>query len=159
GVDLTSYRRLAYAFPANARTFRGTATVGGNPSEAWFRSTLGTFTVAHELGHNFGLRHSHALECGTSTLGTGCSSVDYGDTVDLMGGASNHFNAFQKERLGWLNYGTSPPITTVVASGSYPLDLYETASSGPKALKVLKAVDATTGAKTFYYVEYRQAIG
>src|SRR5439155_2827922 len=68
-------------------------------------------------------------------------------------------NTFQKERLGWLNYGSSPPITTVTTSGTYILEAYEWASSGPKALKILKSTDATTGAKTWYYVEARQAIG
>jgi hypothetical protein len=57
-----------------------------------------------------------------------------------------------------LNYGSSPPITTVTTSGTYILDAYELASWGPKALKIL-ATDSTTGAKTWYYVEARKAIG
>src|SRR5258708_17969618 len=71
----------------------------------------------------------------------------------------SHFNAFQKERLGWLNYGAAPTINTAQASGSYTIDPYETAGTGAKALKILKSTDATTGAKTWYYIEYRQAVG
>jgi hypothetical protein len=70
-----------------------------------------------------------------------------------------HFNAFQKERLGWLNAGASPPITTVLTDGTYPLEPYEITGSGPKALKILKSIDPSTGKRTWYYVETRQPIG
>jgi hypothetical protein len=73
--------------------------------------------------------------------------------------ASPDYNSFQKERLGWLNYGTSPSITTVTASGTYVINAYELASPGPNALKILKSIDPTTGTKTWYYIEARQAIG
>jgi hypothetical protein len=89
-----------------------------------------------------------------------CYVIDYGDLIDAMGAAyPGHYNAFQKERLGWLNYGSSPPITTVTTSGTYILEAYELASPGPKALKILKSTDSTTGAKTWYYVEARQPLG
>jgi hypothetical protein len=72
---------------------------------------------------------------------------------------AGHYNAFQKERLGWLNAGASPPITTVLTDGTYTLDTYELPGSGPKALKILKSTDPTTGQRTWYYVEARQAVG
>jgi uncharacterized repeat protein (TIGR01451 family) len=160
GVDLSAYTRYIYAFPNNACGYWGLGTIGGNPSQAWIDGALQVRVVSHEMGHNFGLYHSHAWDCGTATLGTNCSSIEYGDTLDTMGNTSNgHFNTFQKERLGWLNYGVSPPITTVQADGVYSLDPYESAGSNPKALKILKSTDPTTGNGTWYYVEYRQAIG
>jgi MG2 domain-containing protein/alpha-galactosidase-like protein/gametolysin peptidase M11 len=115
--------------------------------------------VSHELGHNLGLSHSHALDCGSAVIGSSCTAIEYGDELDIMGDGPSHFNAYQKERLGWLNYGTSPPITTVQANGTYALDPYETTGTNPKALKILKSTDPTTGAQTYYYVEYRQALG
>src|SRR5207253_4043982 len=107
------------------------------------------------------LWHSHALDCGAVTVGPTCTAIEYGDLFDKMGGTtySGHFNSFQKERLGWLNSGTSPPIMTVPTSGTYVLETYETAGSGPKALKILKSTDPTTGYRTWYYVEARKAIG
>lgn len=72
---------------------------------------------------------------------------------------SPDYDAFQKERLGWLNYGASPSITTVQTSGTYVIGAYELAGPGPNAIKILKSLDPTTGAKTWYYVEARQAIG
>ena len=73
--------------------------------------------------------------------------------------AAGHYNAFQKERLGWLDYGTSPPITTVQANGLYTIGPFEADSVSPKALAILQSTDATTGQQNWYYVEYRQALG
>ena len=159
GVDLSRYRRFVYAFPQNGCAWWGLGTVGGNPSQAWINGNLQMQVVAHEMGHNFGLYHSHSYECGTTTLGTQCSVIDYGDTLDVMGSSKGHFNAFQKERLGWLGYGASPPITTVTVNGTYTIEPLETATPGPKALKILKSTDPATGTRTFYYVEFRQPIG
>lgn len=161
GANLSAYTRYVYAFPNNACSWWGLGSVGGNPSQAWINGSLALKVVSHEMGHNFGLYHAHTLECGSTTLGSTCTTNDYGDTIDTMGlSAAGHFNAFQKERLGWLNYGALPAIATVQANGTYWLDPY---ASGPgvnsKALKILKSVNATTGVRTWYYVEYRQALG
>ena len=159
GVNLSAYTRYVFAFPQNACGWWGTGTVGGNPSQAWINGTLVFQVVGHEVGHNFGLFHSRSIDCGSTTLGSNCTTDEYGDPLDTMGYSTGHYNAFQKERLGWLNYGASPPIMTVQADGTHWLDPYESMGGNPKALKVLKATDPTTGMKTWYYVEFRQAIG
>ncbi len=82
--------------------------------------------------------------------------------MDVMGTpqtASPDYNAFQKERLGWLNYGASPSIQTVTSSSTYTIYPFELGGPGPNALKVLHSTDPTTGAKTWYYLEARQAMG
>jgi hypothetical protein len=141
GVSLSSYTRRVYAFPSNGCGWWGLGTVGGDPSMAWINGSFQNGVVAHEMGHNLGLYHSHSLECGAATIGASCSSVDYGDILDVMGSAMppKHFNAAQKERLGWLGYGASPPITTVQSSGVYTIDPYESMGAAPKALKVLSS--------------------
>ncbi len=159
GVNLSSYTHYVYVFPYDSACgWTGMAQIGG--TEAWVNGTLDRKTITHELGHNLGLYHSHALYCGVGYSGslTACSYVEYGDLIDTMGGFG-HYNAFQKERLGWLNYNVSPPITIVSSSGTYAIDSYETVGTNPKALKILKSIDPTTGQPTWYYVEYRQAIG
>ncbi|MGH8598351.1 MAG: Ig-like domain-containing protein, partial [Gammaproteobacteria bacterium] len=106
-----------------------------------------------------GLYHSHSLDCGAAVIGGTCTSSDYGDYFDTMGSSSYHFNAFQKERLGWLSYNASPPITTVLTDGVYWISPYQTDTDDPKALKILKSTDSITGKKTFYYLEVRRPIG
>jgi hypothetical protein len=160
GVDLSAYNRFIYAFPQTSSCgWWGLGTVGGNPSHAWINGSLQLRVVGHETGHNLGLYHSHALECGAATIGGSCSSVEYGDTVDIMGSATGHVNAFQKEWLGWLGYGSSPPIVAVNQDGVYSIESYEGVSSNPKAIKILKHTDGNTGYRDWYYVEYRQANG
>jgi hypothetical protein len=158
GVDLSSYTHYVYVFPYDADCgWTGAAQIGG--TEAWVNGTLSTSTFAHELGHTFGLYHSHGLYCGSTVIGTNCTVAEYGNVTDTMGFGFGHYDAFQKERLGWVNYGVSPPVTTVEASGTYAIDPYETTGNNPKVLKLLQSIDPTTGLKTWYYIEYRQPLG
>ena len=156
GINLSTYTRRVYAFSAlGACPWWGLGTVGGSPSKAWINGSFQNGVVSHEMGHNLGLYHSHALECGSLTMAAGCTNVEYGDMLDVMGSATppKHFNAAQKDRLGWLNYGASPPITTVQSTGVYTIDPYEPPGSNPKALKF------RTSAGDWYYIEYRQPFG
>jgi hypothetical protein len=165
GANLSNYTRHVYAFPQNnACGFAGASYIGGKPSQSWINGdSLKVSIVVHELGHGMGLFHSHLLDCGTTAIiGSNCNINEYGDIVDVMGGSqppAPHYNAFQKERLGWLNYGASPSIQTVQTSGTYTINTYELGGSGPNALKILKSTDPTTGAKIWYYLEARQGVG
>jgi len=165
GVNLSNYTRYVYAFPQdNACGFGGASDVGGTPSQSWVNgNSLDIHIIDHELGHAFGLWHSHFFDCGaTATIGTSCAMDEYGDILDTMGAVapwSPHYNAYQKERLGWLNNGASPSIQTVQGSGSYTIKTYELGSGGPNALKILKSTDPVSGAKTWYYLEARQSVG
>lgn len=127
----------------------------GNVSgpRSWINGSYALRVVAHEQGHNFGNYHSHALKCD----GTGCVSVEYGDDRDVLGatGVVGHMGAFQKERLGWLNYGVSPAVQTVTATGTYFIDAYETPDSGlPKGLRIWNPVTST-----YNYLEARTKVG
>jgi hypothetical protein len=162
GANLSSYNHLVYAFPQIAACgFSGSSTIGGAPSEEWINTDMISLEVlGHELGHGFGLYHSHSMDCRPYVVGTNCTVTDYGDKFDIMGvSMPEHFDLFQKERLGWVNAGISPPLTTVTASGTYWMDAYETPGTASKGLKVLKSVDPTTGARTWYYLEHRTTYG
>ena len=171
GANLSAYDHLVYAFPQNACQWWGLSSVGGTPSQSWINGAFELAVLGHELGHGLGLYHAHALDCGATPIGNvmtttyppapgTCFMVEYGDVIDMMGSAyPGHYSAFQKERLGWLNAGLSPPATTITTSGTYTLEPLEIQSGNPKALKILKSQDPTTGMKTWYYVEARQPIG
>jgi hypothetical protein len=160
GVNVSSYGRRIYGFPqTNVCAWWGMGTVGGGtpatPSRAWINGSYALRVVGHELGHNFGDFHSHSLSCDPAS----CVASEYGDDRDIMGATTGHMNAFQKERLGWLNYGSSPAIQTVTATNNYWVEPLEGLSNGgPKALKILKSTDAS-GYRTWYYVETRAKIG
>ncbi len=156
GYVLSNYRRFIYAFPSNSGCsgWWGLGQVGGSTTHSWINGSLALRVLGHELGHNVGLYHAKALECGTTVLSDPCSAIEYGDPADIMGASTAHFSAFQKERLGWLDYGSSLPITTVTSSGTYTIEPYAGAGAGPKALKVLKSVD-TSGRRTHFYIEHR----
>lgn len=161
GANLSNYQRRVYIFP-NISTcgWTGMGTVGGLPSQSWINGSLQVTTIGHEMGHNFGLQHSHALECGATTLGTSCQTFEYGDRDDIMGNyVAGHMAPFQKLQLGWLGYGSSPAITEVSTSGSYTLTPYEINDGGVKALKIPMGVDSVSGLPKWYYLEYRQALG
>lgn len=155
GFNLSNYAHYVYNFPVNSGcAWSGLAEVGG--SNIWINGQIGARVAAHELGHNFGLYHSHDLECGTVSICGNGTIAEYGDTLDTMGGYRNgDFDAFQKERLGWLSNGAQPPITTVTSSGTYTIGPYEAQDSNAKALKILQS--SSSGA--YYYVEFRQPLG
>ena len=165
GVNLSAYAHIVYVMPWVNCTWVGMANVSG--SKVWINQQLTLGVVAHEIGHNLGLNHAHSWVCNNTGDGSGtmtgpyCFGLEYGDGLDTMGWSKDgpHFSSFAKEFLGWLNYGSSPPITTVQTNGTFTLAPYETGGSAPKAIKILKSVNPTTGFKTWYYVEYRQAIG
>ena len=164
GYVLSNYAHLVYMFPQiTACGWLGYSYIGGNPSNSWINGDLIQQVVSHELGHALGLYHAHALSCGSQVYASsGCTQYEYGDSYDTMAssnfnGYSMHYNAFQKERLGWLNYSTQPPINSVTTSGTYTVAPYETQDTGPKALKIFRSTSSS--GSTYYYVEARQAIG
>ena len=151
GVNLGAYNRRVFAFPkASSCNWTGMGNLGGPRS--WANGNYSLRTITHEQGHNFGDHHSKAMSCNSSS----CTTVEYGDDRDVLGksGVVGHMNAFQKERLGWLNYGNSPAIQTVTSSGDYWIDNYTTLSGQPKALKIWNPVK-----NGYYYVESRAKTG
>lgn len=160
GVDLSGFKRKVYMFPhVPACQWTGMGHLGGTTTSAWANGNFELILLGHEMGHNFGLHHAHAKNCDVAPLGNTCTNLMYGDASDIMGNVKpGHYSAFQKERLGWLDDGVSPPIHNAASSGRYAIEPYSSQSVGPKAIRVPRGVDAN-GVPTFFYVEYRQPIG
>lgn len=156
GINVSAYDKYMYVYPNMSCSYSGMGTVGGK--ETWINGSLKFRTVTHELGHNLGLYHSRSLVCSSAVVGSNCSTSEYGHMVDTMGSGEGHFHSYQKERLGWLNYASSPAVTTVQTSGTYFISPFASTDSLSKGLKILKSVDST-GKKTWYYLEFRRPIG
>lgn len=162
GKNPADYKHFIYFYPA-ASGCPNVATSQTDPTGEMrvFLNGTPTFaagTIVHEMAHTFGLLHSNALNCDRTPIGDTCTVSNYGDPSDVMGG-DGHFNAFHKERLGWLGTSEMPPIATATQTGRYVIDRYETMGTRAKAVKVFQGVDPATGGGIWYYVEYRQAIG
>jgi hypothetical protein len=125
------------------------------PHYAYINGTtaMQTLVVAHEMGHNFGLLHAASLDCGSLSIApSGCSSSEYGDPFDVMGNQrAMHFNAAQKNMLGW--FAASAVKTHSTGSATYTLSPIETAGGSTYAVKIPAL------AKRTYWLEYRQPVG
>jgi hypothetical protein len=125
---------------------------------SWIKDPyMDTRVTTHELGHNFGLWHSHSLDCGPVPYTTGCTSFDeYGDLWDTMGNCCfvdtpGHFNAIQKNLLGWMGSGRA--VTQTAGNATYTLSAFEAAGTALRAVRV-----APDGGRS-YWLEKRSAIG
>jgi hypothetical protein len=150
GINLSGYNRRIFMFPKSPCTWAGKGEYGGSISttNAWINGENSTRIFTHELGHNFGLHHAHALNCDTGVLGNSCTTIEYGDIASAMGSyMSAHYGAYDKEYLGWLS------VQPVTSSGQFVLEPYETQTTGLKAIKIPR------GNSKYYYIEYRQLLG
>ncbi|EPT9252818.1 Ig-like domain-containing protein [Vibrio alginolyticus] len=159
GIDLGQYDRIVYMMTKTACSIAGSATMQGKPSRAWINGNFSAMNIAHELGHNLGMRHSGALDCGDQPISDHCTRREYGDSYDVMGGSNGYINTFQREQLGWLEGSHAAKTIEVTQSGTYVIANYETQSSAPVTIKVPRGIDPTTGKKSWFYIEYRQSVG
>ncbi len=162
GVVLEDYQRIIYIMTQSGCAGGGSATTGKTfPSRAYIDGTLSARVIAHEFGHNLGLSHAKALDCGDASVSNNCSAIEYGDSYDVMGTPDmGYINTYYKERMGWLNDAESPNILTATQDGLYEIAEYETQDITQNiALKIPRGVNPNTGLKEWFYVEYRQAMG
>jgi hypothetical protein len=153
--DPATYNFVVYVFPAVPSCgWLGLAYIN-NPHKAWINGVgaFRTSTIAHEMGHNFGLLHAASLRCSGATIGGSCSSSEYGDPFGAMGNQRPmHFNAMQKSKLAWI------PSTSVKThaggSATYTLSPLEVAGGATYAVRIPTGSSSRT-----YWLEFRQPIG
>ncbi len=151
------WSQIMYYFPSGISGcgWAGLASVGSvdfPARDSWYNGSFGCVVRNQEIGHNYGMGHSHAYNCPDDVIldADACSHVEYGDPYDPMGGGCGHINAVQKGFMGWLegcNYvnGTQDGLYNVA-----PLEL---PCNGTQALRIPTSDDR------WYYLEYRQPIG
>ena len=153
--DPAAYEFVVYLFPkVSACGWIGWGYIG-SPRKAWINGTASfrTLTIAHEMGHNFGLLHAASLRCGSNVVGGSCAASEYGDAFDTMGNQrSMHYNVVQKSKLGWI---ASTSVKTYTGGAvTYTLSPLEIAGGTTYAIKI-----PTGSTKRIYWIEYRQPIG
>lgn len=135
-------------------TWAGLATVGG--TNAWINNAPNLRTIAHELGHNWGLKHSSSW---TVTDGNPVSNngavLEYGDPWDVMGNNPSrdgryHFNQWCKNQLGWL---PDSAVRTVSESGVYRVYRFDSKDAPRTQTQALRFF--RDGVR-WYWVGYRQ---
>jgi uncharacterized protein (TIGR03382 family) len=120
-------------------SWSGLASVGTpqTPSrDTWYNDRTGCVVLVQEPGHNFGMQHSSSLRCTGASFAddpNSCTSSEYGDPFDPMGGGCRHMNAWQKSFQGWLGGCNGVRVTN---SGTFTLLPYELACDGTQFLQV-----------------------
>ncbi len=154
---MVAFRSLGTAaVPGSQFTWAGLASVGGTNS--WINAAFTFGTMAHELGHNFGLKHASlwTVTDGNPVSRTG-TSREYGDPFDVMGNnpardGRAHFNHRAKNQVGWL---PDAAVRTVTTSGVYRVYRHDSRSA-PRdrtlALRVFR-----DGVR-WYWIGLRQAL-
>jgi hypothetical protein len=157
GVSLTGYDQIIHYFSrAPSCSWSGVGQLPGRYS--WINASSSS-TIAHELGHNFGVHHASSLTCTSASGGrvpvsATCTSSEYGDPFDVMGRGYRHMNIYQKGRLGFLETANT---TTVAASGTFTVAPIAQKATGTQALRV--PIPGTSQPQLYYYVEFRQPFG
>lgn len=160
GHDPAQFRQMMFYFPGGLGCgFAGLASVGSpdNPARnSWYSGSFGCTTRNQELGHNYGMGHSHAYSCPPTPDGfdhppyADCEHVEYGHPYDPMGNGCGHMNVVQKTYMGWIS---DCNIVTATSDGTFNLMATELPCNGTQALR-FRAYDGR-----LYYLEYRTGIG
>ncbi|MDX6273820.1 MAG: hypothetical protein QOJ92_1030 [Frankiales bacterium] len=147
--SLSGFERTILYFPycAGASGAAGWAYAPG--THVWLNGYMDKRVSIHEQGHNYGLLHAHSVTCSSGALTGSCSSDEYGDDYDAMGGsgAVGHFNVIEKAKLAWV----SGKVYTYTGSSTYTIAPIET-TGGVKGAKA-------TGPVRTYWIEYRTKVG
>lgn len=122
----------------------------------------GSQSLLHELGHNFGLAHAHALSC---TSATTCTTSEYGDNYAIMGTTMvktpafvpASLDSFERDRLGVTRTCEVPAVS--LAAGQH--DVTSTWDLAPRGTdsgtQGAKITDPQTG--NIYFIDWRNHTG
>ncbi len=140
-----------------AASFGGVGYVGWKG--CWLANSQWNLPVgSHELGHNVGLNHANYWDVtGTDPIDAAGTSVEYGDSFDIMGVGGDdtraHFNAREKNLLGWI-----PASSILTATGAATYRIYamdKKATGGATNLSRAIYIDRKNSLND-WWIDYRQ---
>ncbi len=162
GLVPANYKQVVFVLPLN---HSDCGYSGLTPTSLWYGALMTKIdsqnydlkTVAHEMGHNYGSRHSSSWNCSSTAIPSGCtlySSTAQYDLYEPMGNnfyGIHHFGVSRKEKFGWFN---SSNVRNINASGTYTI--YPIESNLPTSLQAIKVCKNAT---SYYTIENREPIG
>jgi hypothetical protein len=167
GHKESDYRQFMWVFPGGLGCGWGGLGSVGSPEfparDSWYNGSFACVVRNQEIGHNYGMGHSHAYQGCTNEEGlpvpfsdTDCEHIEYGDPYDPMGGsvhgasACAHMNVVQKTFMRWLD---DCNVVRATADGTFNLLPTELPCNGTQALR-FPAFDGRD-----YWLEYRRPLG
>ena len=159
GHDADTWRQFMFYFGTLGDCGFGGLAESGSPDNparsSWYNGQFDCVTLNQELGHNYGMNHSHRADCvdvdgNDVPFSDNCEHIEYGDIYDPMGSGCGHINAAQKEYMGWLD-GCN--IVTATSNGTFNLMPMELPCNGTQAVR-FPSFDGR-----YYWLEYRTPIG
>ncbi|MCU0782055.1 MAG: PKD domain-containing protein [Akkermansiaceae bacterium] len=162
GFNADNYDITVVAFPKLSWSWSGLATIGGR--DQWLNGTRDAKTIAHEFGHNYGLRHASSWDVNDGSVMPPSGAPDagdprhaeYGDRYSVMGGNPGDYpqGDFSTHGKAFLNWITAGQVATVTAPGTYRVHRFDAPEAGSKPTLALKLQRADSQA---FWLGYRRS--
>lgn len=155
-----AYDHVIYALPSNAKC--GWGGLGDLPGRrTWVNGRLSTGVIAHELGHNLGAHHANSMACSgpggaPAMFSASCSSSEYGDPFDVMGGGLRLMSSWHRAQIGQLPLGQA---TELRQSSTVALSSSDTFGAPGTRLLLVPRKEPRQAVESYFAIETRSNAG